>query len=96
MMNEGSILVILVNKATTPDNTVYFIAAALNGILNQRDCLNYTDLYDTACSVLHKSRINTTVFMLALDFLFLLDKIYVDKDGKIHVLKNTKINSKRR
>lgn len=28
---------LLINKATSPDNTVYFISATINGILNQKD-----------------------------------------------------------
>lgn len=53
---------LLVNKATTPENTVYFISALINGILNQKDGVDYSDLYDAACKQINKAKINTTVF----------------------------------
>lgn len=86
---------LLVDKATTPENTVYFISALLNGLLSQKDSLDYSTLYKITCKQMGKDKINTTVFTMALDFLFLLNKIGIDKEGKIHVYKNVTDSSKK-
>lgn len=86
---------LLVDKATTPENTVYFISALLNGLLSQKDGLDYSTLYKITCKKMGKDKINTTVFTMALDFLFLLNKIGIDKEGKIHVYKNVTDSSKK-
>lgn len=83
---------ILVNKATTPENTVYFIAAALNGVLQREDGLYYSELYNIILRKIHKSKINLNTYTLALDFLYLLNKIYINKEGKIYVYKESSIN----
>lgn len=43
---------LLINKATSPDNTVYFISATINGILNQKDGYDYSQLYKILCNKL--------------------------------------------
>lgn len=87
---------LLVNKATQPDNTVYFIAAVLNGILIKNGGLDYAQLYKLALNRMNKSKIEMSTYTLALDFLFLLDKINIDKDGKIYVYKKDTTNSRKR
>ncbi|HJD00128.1 ABC-three component system middle component 6 [Lactobacillus amylovorus] len=84
---------ILVNKMTSPENTVYFIAAVLNGILNECGNLDYSELYKALLKKIHKTKFNTNTFTLAVDFLFLLDKISINKEGKIYVSKNTAFGS---
>lgn len=86
---------LLINKATSPDNTVYFISATINGILNQKDGYDYSQLYKILCNKLYKKNINFFVFTLAIDFLYLLNKIYVDKEGNIYVHKSSATDSKR-
>lgn len=71
---------ILVNKMTSPENTVYFIAAVLNGILNECGNLDYSELYKALLKKIHKTKFNTNTFTLAVDFLFLLDKISINKE----------------
>lgn len=87
---------LLVNKATKPEKTIYFVAALLNGILKQKDGLDYSGLYDVAVEKLTNSKINPTVFMLALDFLYLLNKINVGKRGEIYVSKGNEADSTER
>ena len=84
---------ILVNKMTSPENTVYFIAAVLNGILNECGNLDYSELYKALLKKIHKTKFNTNTFTLAVDFLFLLDKISINKEGRIYVSKNTAFGS---
>lgn len=76
---------ILINKATSPDNTIYFIAAIINSILKSQNRLDFSHLYEKNLVIMHKTKVNMSSFTLALDFLFLLNKIKVDKAGKIYV-----------
>ena len=81
---------ILVNNMTSPENTVYFIAAVLNSILNK---LDYSELYMALLKKIHKTKFNTDTFTLAVDFLFLLGRISINKEGKIYVSKNSTFGS---
>ena len=75
---------LLLNKATSPENTVYFISATIFGFL-KNNSLSYSELYEEICTNVFKKKINFTTYLLSLDFLFLLDKIYLDKEGVLHV-----------
>lgn len=75
---------LLLNKATSPENTVYFISATIFGFL-KNNSLSYFELYEEICTNVFKKKINFTTYLLSLDFLFLLDKIYLDKEGVLHV-----------
>lgn len=78
---------LLVNKATTPENTVYYIAALINGILLNNDKgIDFSGLYKCIVKTHYSNQqLNLSSYLLALDFLFLLNKIDVDKEGKLYV-----------
>jgi len=84
---------ILVNNMTSPENTVYFIAAVFNRILNECNKLDYSELYMALLKKIHKTKFNTDTFTLAVDFLFLLGRISINKEGKIYVSKNSTFGS---
>lgn len=81
-----SSLMLLLDKNTLPENTVYYVSAKILSIYKNMD---YSDLdYDSLFLELKKKSLNTVsneVFTLALDFLYLVNKISVNKEGKIYV-----------
>lgn len=83
---------LLINKSTTPENTIYHIAAVSQEILIKKGELTYSNLYNSLTEEYYKRKINFSSFMLSLDFLFLLNKINVDKKGKLYVIKRNEIS----
>ena len=63
-----------------PEQTVYYNASHILGILLQKKQMNLLDLYvDTISSV----KMSFPVFVLSLDWLFLIDIIKYDENGGI-------------
>jgi hypothetical protein len=85
---------LLLDKNMTPVKTIYFLAATAYGILLKQGGLDYSELYLKLSNQISKTKINNDSYMLSLDFLFLLDKIFVDKRGKLYVYKKTNFKKK--
>ncbi|MCT4389015.1 hypothetical protein DQM09_08720 [Leuconostoc mesenteroides subsp. mesenteroides] len=77
---------LLLDKNTLPENTVYYVSAKILDIFKY---FNDSDLdYDTLFFEINKdsaSSVSNEVFTLALDFLYLVNKISVNEKGKIYV-----------
>lgn len=76
---------ILLDKNNKPTNTVYYISAVIYTYLSKHGNKGLISLYNGICkSVLHHE-VNFTFFLLAIDFLFLVDKININKKGDLYV-----------
>jgi len=75
-------LLLDINKK--PTNTVLYLAAAVSGVLLKSEGLDYASLLTDLKKELNQE-INPTFFGLALSFLFLIDKLYLDERGDLHV-----------
>lgn len=77
---------LLLDKNTLPENTVYYVSAKILDIFKY---FNDSDLdYDTLFFEINKdsaSSVSNEVFTLALDFLYLVNKISVNEKGQIYV-----------
>lgn len=73
---------ILLDKNTTPDNTIYYLSGIVHGIIKRYTQLEYLKLYDILCKRQNR-KISFDYYTLALDFLFLLNKVAVDDNGVI-------------
>lgn len=74
----------IINKDVKPSQTIFYLAAILNKILKNNP-LNTTDLYD----VLHVElgyQTDYQLFMLSINFLFLINKINIDGKGVINCI----------
>lgn len=83
---------ILLDKNNKPQNTVYYLAAISYGYLKQNGNIGLTALYKALSSKKINSKINFNFFILGIDFLFMLDKINIDKRGDLYVSKGTSHN----
>lgn len=74
---------ILLDKNNKPQNTVYYLSGIVYALIQNNDGLDYTNIY----SLLTKNenrKISIEFFSLALDFLYLLEKINLDKEWGLH------------
>ncbi|VDG22712.1 ABC-three component system middle component 6 [Lactiplantibacillus mudanjiangensis] len=81
---------ILLDKNKEAQNTVLYVAATIQGILEQKNGMDYSELLDELSTNIFRKPLNINFFSLALNFLFLIDKIYLDERGGIHVYKKLK------
>lgn len=77
----------LLDVNNEPTNTVYYYAAAAYGCLKNNGVMDFSNLLEELSKKLFDRKINTVFFSLGLNFLFLLDKIYIDDKGGLHVNK---------
>jgi hypothetical protein len=66
-------------------NTVYYISAISYGILKRGETLDLSALYRKVSEHTACKPVSFDFYMMALDFLFLLDKVHVDRKGYLHV-----------
>jgi hypothetical protein len=74
---------LLLDKNKEPVNTVYYLAALIDGLLRSKEGLDYSELLKVARDNV-TSDIKLLFFNLALDFLYLTGRITVDGRGKIY------------
>ena len=80
---------LLLDKNTTPENTVYYLSGIVDGLVKQHNGIDIIGLYQKLQKEI-RNIVNFDFFMLALDFLFLVERIRIDSKGGIHdVHKNT-------
>ncbi|WP_248621991.1 ABC-three component system middle component 6 [Enterococcus cecorum] len=72
---------LLLDKNAEPKKTVFYLSAIVHGLLSKR-IVNIEDLYMELQKEI-EDELNYDLFILALDFLFLLDKIRVNDEGDI-------------
>lgn len=75
---------ILLDKNNKPNNTVYYISSVVYGLIKKNNGIDYVKLYKKLNSI-EKNEVNINFYSLSLDFLFLIDKISLDKKGGLHV-----------
>lgn len=87
--------VLLLDKSKSPSNTVLYLAGAIEGTLKSFDDLDFSQLLEQLNKAL-KHRVNPVFYTLALNFLYLLNKIYLDERGIIHVYKQSENNQSKK
>lgn len=81
---------ILLDRNNQPKNTVYYLSAVVYVYLRQNGNLGLIDLYKKISNTVLKRKLNFEIFSLAIDFLFLIGKVNVNKKGDIYVYKKDK------
>lgn len=76
---------LLLDSNNAPTNTVYYISAIAYGTLKREGLLDLSALYRKVSEYTACKPVSFDFYMMALDFLFLLDKVYVDRKGNLHV-----------
>ena len=85
---------ILLDRNNQPKNTVYYLSAVIYGYLKKNGSIGLIDLYKRISNKVLKRKLNFEFFSLAVDFLFLIDKVDVNNKGDIYVYKKDKDNKK--
>lgn len=79
---------LLIDDNNRPTNTVYYLAAVAYDQLsemNDQDSMTSTGLFEKISNDVLNRKVNFIFFTMALDFLFLMDKLEVDRKGRLHV-----------
>ncbi|AKP64493.1 ABC-three component system middle component 6 [Levilactobacillus koreensis] len=74
---------LLVDRNKEPINTVFYLSALIQGVLQDNKGMDYASLLTLLSKDILKKNVNIEVYSLALDFLFLLGKITISERGKI-------------
>ena len=82
-------MMLLLDRNNEPSSTVYYLAAlAYSRIEQQDDGIDASSLYQRITADFVGKKISYDFFLMALDFLYLLDRIIVDDKGGLHVYQN--------
>lgn len=76
---------LLIDRNNEPTSTVYYLAAIAYGHLLDCGSMDAASLFTHISENVIKQKINYEFFVMALDFLYLLDKVMVDEKGELHV-----------
>ena len=76
---------LLLDRNNEPTSTVYYLAASIYDYLGGHNATDASSLYEKVVGELVGKKVNYEFFLMALDFLFLLDRIVVDEKGGLHV-----------
>jgi len=76
---------LLLDRNNEPTSTVYYLSALVFDYLVRHDGMDAATLYQHICSEVVGRKVGYDFFVMALDFLFLLDRIGVDEKGGLHV-----------
>lgn len=71
----------IINKDVKPNETIFYLSAILNKILKNNP-LNTTNLYSELCKDVQFT-VDYQVFILSINFLFLIKKIMINEKGDI-------------
>lgn len=82
----------LLDKNKRPTNTILYISAIIYGIIEDNMGIDYSTLLKLVTLEREGKETNPTFFSLALDFLYLLEKIYLDDKGELHAIKKNSNN----
>lgn len=74
---------LLIDRNKEPTNTVFYLSSLIQGILQENTKMDYASLLTVLSKDILKRNINIEFYSLALDFLFLLDKISINERGEI-------------
>lgn len=76
---------LLLDRANDPRNSVYYLAAQVYGIIADDGIIDESALWLHLSNVQVPASLNVERYFLALELLFLLEKIDIDERGKICV-----------
>lgn len=76
---------LLLDRANDPRNSVYYIAAQIYNIIATVQKTDGDSLQSDFIQSQSTGALNVETYFLALDFLFLLGKIDIDRTGDIYV-----------
>lgn len=69
----------IIDKDSSPKDTIYYTSACILEIIAYKE-YNVDDLYETLKGRYNDS-LEYTIYLLSLDFLFLINKITISKEG---------------
>lgn len=69
----------IIDRDSNPKDTVYYISACILEVIPSKKH-NVEDLYETIKEQYNDS-LDYTIYLLSLDFLFLIDKISISEEG---------------
>lgn len=75
---------ILVDTNNKPQKTVYYISGVTYRHLNRRSGLSLADLFDLVSRDMIPQKVDFQLFILAIDFLFLIGRIVLSEEGKLY------------
>lgn len=76
---------LLLDRNNEPTHTVYYLSAIAYKLLSDHPGMNVSSLHRIIENEIISSELNFEFLVLALDFLFLLDKIEIDEKGELYV-----------
>lgn len=76
---------LILDRNNEPTRTVYYLAASVYDYVGKHDGIDASNLYQGVMLEVVGKNVKYDFFLMALDFLYLLDCIVVDKKGGLHV-----------
>ena len=76
---------LILDRNNEPTSTVYYLAASIYGYLKTHNGIDASSLYQKIMTNFIGKNVNYDFFIMALDFLYLMDCVTVDKKGDLHV-----------
>lgn len=76
---------LLLDRNNEPTSTVYYLAASVYGYAAKHDGIDASSLYQAIVTNFVHRDVSYDFFLMALDFLYLLDRVTVDEKGGLHV-----------
>ncbi|WP_147441647.1 ABC-three component system middle component 6 [Mycetocola lacteus] len=75
---------ILVDTNNKPQKTVYYISGVAYSHVKRRSNLALAELLDLVSGDLFPQKVDFQLFVLAVDFLFLIGKIVLNEEGELY------------
>lgn len=75
---------LLLDRNNEPTSTVYYLAASAYDYLKEHDGTDASILYESITQAVGR-KVNYDFYLMALDFLYLMERIDVDQRGGLHV-----------
>ncbi|WP_416335959.1 ABC-three component system middle component 6 [Bifidobacterium dentium] len=76
---------LLLDRNNEPTSTVYYLAASVYDYIGKHDVVDASNLYQGVMIDFVGRKVSYDFFLMALDFLYLLDCVAVDEKGGLHV-----------
>lgn len=76
---------LLLDKNNEPTCTVYYLSAVIYSYIDNHDGCDAGQLYKAIIDDLIRRDVKYDFYLMALDFLYLLNRLDVDEEGGLHV-----------
>lgn len=76
---------LILDRNNEPTSTVYYLAASVYDYVGRHDGIDASNLYQEIMLNVVGKKVSYDFFLMALDFLYLLDRVAVDRKGGLHV-----------